>query len=357
MDELVDDYYDVNSDEEGVATDGQKAGTQRNDLGLMLSLSVGQNDRSIRTLTSFLNEPNVLSTYQPTYTASPLMDAQTARVFCHYVTATAPSLSIFERRPSNPSVMFTGGPIPISQQSLWTYTLPMMALSHRGLLHSMLALASLHIAKLQQTSTHASLKHYHFAIRRVTKVVGLPSKRPGIPTLAASLLLGFYEVISAEHHKWNSHLAGASQLIMEIDFAGMTKRIKAHKALKETNKKSRYYRGFLHGHEQPYVSHNLSDDLMIADDKDIDENLVSTLMGWKVRYDQYGRVTDDHALAEGSQRPLTSKGIETYEIQSDLFWWYAKQDLYQSMVSGNRLLYVSVIYSLELLLTVLQATL
>ena len=330
VDDPEDDFFDVDSDREGGTTTSHLGDTPRNDLGLMLALSASQDDRSVRSITNFLDNPNVLATYQPTFTASPLMDPQTARVFCHFVTATAPSMSIFERHPTNPTVMFTGAPVPSSQQALWTYTLPMMALSQQGLLHAMLALASLHIARLQQTSPAPSLKHYHFALRRVAKAVGLPSKRHGIATLAATLLLGFYEATTAEHNKWNSHLAGARQLVMEIDFAGTTKQIKEQNAQAKANK---YYSGFS-GYQQPFSGHRFSDDVSL----EVDNGLISTLMGSKSHFDQYGRIIDPTASTAPRMSPLTPKDIETYQIQRDLFWWYCKQDVFQSALSGNRLL-------------------
>lgn len=335
VEDREDDYWDVDSDDENLATHAM-ATASSSDLGLMLALSASQSDRGIRSLHSFLNEPNVLSTYHPVFTASPLMDPQTARVFCHFVTATAPTLSLCERRPANPSIMFSGAPVPDSQRSLWTYTLPMLALSNQGLLHAMLALASLHIAKLQQTSPTPSLKHYHFALRRVAKALGQPAKRQDVSTLAATLLLGFYEVTTAEHNKWNSHLAGARQLVTGIDFVGMNQRIKAHKARVKMNRShQQYYDGSIsHGHA--YNALPPSQDAM--DDEDaVDENLVSTIMGWKTSYNHYGRVLETESRS-ANQKPLTPKEIENFEIECDLFWWYCKQDTYQSMVSGNRLL-------------------
>lgn len=330
VDDPEDDFFDVDSDREFGTTSSHLGDTPRSDLGLMLALSASQDDRSLRSITNFLDTPNVLATYQPTYTASPLMDPQTARVFCHFVTATAPSMSIFERHPTNPSVMFTGAPVPSSQQALWTYTLPMMALSHQGLLHAMLALASLHIAKLQQTSAAPSLKHYHFALKRVAKAVGLPSKRMGIATLAATLLLGFYEATTAEHNKWNSHLAGARQLVMEIDFAGTTQQIKEQTSQTQASK----YHSDYNSYQQQYSGRRSSSDISL----DLDSSLISTLMGWKSNVDQYGRIIDLNASTEPRKNALTPKDIEIYQTQRDLFWWYCKQDVYQSALSGNGLL-------------------
>lgn len=330
-DDRVDDYWDADSEDEINGSYGHIAGA---DLGLMVALSANQNDRGSRSFYNFLNDSNVLSAYYPAYAASPLLDPQTARIFCHFVTATGPTLSIYERHPPNPFVIFSGHPVPLSQRSLWTYTLPMRALSHQGLLHSMLALSSAHIAKLQQSSPTPSLKHYHYALRRVVKALSHPANRNDVSILAATLLLGFYEVTSAEHNKWNSHLAGARQLIMDIDFAGMGKRMAAHKAVDGQNA---WYHEFYNVYAHPYRGREFTTDASTKNDNLINEDLVSAIMGWQIRYDQYGFVLDGNK-SETSHRPLTAKEMEEFDIQRDLFWWYCKQDMYQSMVSGNRLL-------------------
>jgi len=332
-DDSEDDLYDVESDEDGVAIINRSTSTPQNDVGLMLALAASQDDRVLRSYTTFLNEPNVLSSYQPAYAASPLMDSTTARVFCHFITATGPSMSIYERHPVNPSVMFTGAPVPSSQQSLWTYTLPMKALSNQALLHAMLAIASLHISALQKTPPTASLRHYHFALRRLTKTLSIPSKRTDIGTIAATLILGHYESTTAEHSKWNQHLAGARQLLMEIDFKGLTRQIKENKVRKRGQTQSgTYYSG---GNMIEY--HN-NQQTFETPEEEVDEVIVSQLMGWKIKYDEYGDIVNDYT--ETPRPAITEKDTEIYKIHSDLFWWYAKQDVYQSAVSGNPLLYI-----------------
>ncbi|KAL8689977.1 MAG: hypothetical protein Q9218_004474 [Villophora microphyllina] len=331
-----DDYFDVTSDEEDADATLIMSDASASHLGLMLAPAANQCGGGFRSLTNFLNEPNVLASYRPSYAASPLMDPQTARVFCHYVTATAPTLSLHNRHAVNPSIkMFLGEPVPAYQRSLFTYTLPMIALSNQGLLHAQLALASLHIAKLQQTSPTPSLKHYHYALRRVAKAVGHPTKRREIATLAATLLLGFFEVTTAEHNKWNSHLAGARELILEIDFAGMTKRINAYKAETiEMKKGSMYdYKHEQHARDQRRMSFDI-----LRIDKEVDEALLNILTGYRTRFDEYGQVVELDEPTTHYPHPLTAKEVENFEIQCDLFWWYAKQDMYQSLISGNRLL-------------------
>ena len=332
--EPEDDWFDVDSDEEN-ANFGQLGDIQPKDLVPMIQMSAQQQNADFRSMTNFLNAPNVLATYQPAYAASPLTDSHTARVFCHFITATGPTLNVCERHPANPSVIFSGRPVPQAQRALWSYTMPMLAFKHQGLLHSMLALSSLHIAKLQHSSPTPSLKHYHHALRRVAKALGNPVKRRDVATLAATLLLGFYEVTTAEHNKWNSHLSGARELIVEIDFAKMARRIEAHRTRQEEEALSRSYdyNGYANVFSKS-AQHNLPSKAA----RRLDENLISTLSGFNTRYNDYGQVVDETKSTPATEEPLQPKEIENFQVQCDLFWWYAKQDVYQSILSNNRLL-------------------
>lgn len=311
-----------------------------NRLTAFMALQGGDQDgRPLRTFKASLDQPNMLATYRPSPAASPLRDLQTARIFYHFITATAPSFTAFERHPANPSMLFTGAPVPASQQSLWTYTIPTMALSSPPLMHAILAISSLHISKLQGGTTVPSLKHYHMALRRVARYVGIPSKRGETATLAATLLLGFWEVMATEHAKWNSHLLGARQLLEEIDFSGITKQIKAAKELRRHQ--------LVSGLDEsttilPQKAHKIREDVRAGVEEDVDEALVALFMGRTLRYDESGRLTHERIdKAPGHPRTgLTAKDIEEYEVRLDLFWWYAKQDMYQSVLSGNGLLYV-----------------
>lgn len=335
LQEPDDDFFDVESDEEYANID-QSGDIETKDLSLMIQMSAHQSNIDVRSMTNFLNVPNILATYQPAHTASPLIDPHTARVFCHFITATGPTLNVCERHPSNPAIIFSGAPVPQSKRSLWSYSMPMLALKHQGLLHSMLALSSLHIAKLQHSSPMPSLKHYHHALRRVAKALGNPVKRHDVATLAATLLLGFYEVTTAEHNKWNSHLSGARELIVEIDFAKMARRIEAHRTRRETDEAQGQYQdhnGYSNGYPQ-----SLQYDSSVKVARRLDEQLISTLSGFTTRYNDYGQIVDEAEPASDSEEPLQPKDIENYQVQCDLFWWYAKQDVYQSILSNNRLL-------------------
>jgi cell division protein FtsB len=331
-----DDYFDVQSDEEmEIPPDQTVRRLQENqrDFGMIVALHREHtSELSMRRYDTFIYA-GILDHYRAEWVANPLRNPKTARVFAHFIFATGPTLSIFERRPRNSSVMFSETPVPNYQQGLWTYILPMMALNHQGLLHAMLALASLHIAKLQGASVTPSYKHYAYALKRIHHCVGNRKKRHLPTTLAATLLLGFYEVMTADHLKWSSHLAGAKQLLVEIDFTGMTReyrRLKAEKAAFENQND-------LEDSETALQERNPNrtfKDLSPA----IDEGLVSTLIGRKLKYDEFGRIVEDVPPPKLNTEPKPPLDTAQYELYQDLFWWYARQDVYQAIISGNRLL-------------------
>lgn len=324
-----DDLYDVQSDEEMEYMEPENV---RNDIEMILAVSTnsrGALERLPRRFDAYLDENNMLATYRPSVNVTPLADPKTAKIFCHFITATAPSLSINERFATVPQGMFSGMHVPPSQQGLWTYKLPMMALGSQGLLHAILALSCLHISKLQGSDPYSALKHYHYALRRIAKAVGLPQKRKEVPILAATLILGFYEVLTAEHGKWNSHLAGARQLVQEIDFARMVREIRAIRADAKRIRDQ--------GSHLPPAAYGLDtvDEYLPDREWDLDEGLISTLSGFNVQYDLHG-------LNPGVEPPprkiYTVKDLDDFQVRNDLFWFYAKQDIFQSMLSGNPLL-------------------
>jgi hypothetical protein len=321
-----DGYYDVESDEE-MEIAPEKTFQQ---LSLMRQLHQDHlNELSMRRYDTFLYT-GMLDHYRAEEHANPLGNHKTARVFAHFIFATGPSLSIFERHPRNPSALFNETPSDHSQ-GLWTYTLPMMALRNQGLLHAMLALSSLHISKLQGTSSMPSFKHYAFAIKRIHKSVGIASKKLLPTTIAATLLLGFYEILTADHLKWSSHLAGAKQLLQAIPFKRMAREARRLKAQQLTQK-------------DPYALYEgdqwgASSDPSLGDiSATIDESLISNLMGRQVRVEHFGHVSDDEEDGIDSGGYSSPFDLQKYELYQDLYWWYARQDVYQAILSGNRLL-------------------
>jgi hypothetical protein len=125
------DIFDKSDDEMGVDESDQDMqayfGTayedhlQSNDLGIVVALQASQDmqEQRLRTYHSFLDGPNILTSYQPSARSSPLNDSTAARIFYHFVNVTGPSISLYERHPANPSLMFQGRPVPRSQQHIW----------------------------------------------------------------------------------------------------------------------------------------------------------------------------------------------------------------------------------------------
>ncbi|KMU73737.1 hypothetical protein CISG_03787 [Coccidioides immitis RMSCC 3703] len=329
-----DDLYDVETDEE---LEQSKRTMHLDPYGNTATMIPYQLMSNVGPFSTYQSYENVLTTYSPSPLASPLLDPQHFQIFHHFLTVVGPSISIFERHPFIPSVSMSSGPVPPEQQSLWTYTLPTMALENQGLLQAMLAFSCFHIAKTTNQPLTASFRHYHYALRRVGRAVGLPQRRKQIPTLAATLLLGFYEVMGAEHRKWNSHLAGAAHLIRDIDFAAMTRDIRAMRMRARSEQWLSHSRDTWMESTVPYLGSYFENDIFAPYESDLDMSLINTLTGKAINYDEFGRVDID--TSKNPKRDLTAKDVEDYRVRCDLYWWYCKQDVFYSMVSGNALLF------------------
>jgi hypothetical protein len=326
-----DDYWDVESDEDmdvnNPTTVAQDNKRQRNLNKVLMGQHFNVPALQIRRYDTFLQE-GMLDRYRVEWHANPLRNPATARVFAHFISATGPSISAFERHPVNSSVLFTEGSVSLAQQGLWTYTMPMAALHHQGLLHAMLALSSLHIARLQNGDTTPSMKHYAWALKRIHNCVSSrdSKKRLRVTTIAASMLLGFYEIMTADHMKWNTHLAGAKQLFVETNFSGMTRRYRQLKREKMAHDQAQLRRNSISAY------FNREEDLP-NQFNDVDEAMISNFVGREVRYEgQQGHIETAHTKIP------QELDLSNFETLKDLFWWYCKQDSYQSIVSGNPLL-------------------
>lgn len=311
----------------------QKQTEGYNQLNLIMA-SAGQDGR-LRSFTTHLNEPNVLASYRPSLGSSPLNNPTTARIFAHFIHSTGPSLSIFERHPQDSSIML-GEPVSPAKQGLWSYTLPLMALEHPALLQAILAIGSLHISYLQNIPTTVSLKHYHYALKRIGRAVSLPTRRKQIGTLAATELLAYYEVVSADHSKWNSHVAGAAHLIREVDFAGLTRDLRAHRHKIQEYRNQMGWDASSQQYYYMFGNETSDDDPFAEKEGSIDQELIGSLLGRKINYDKFGHVEGQNISAP--KKHFSRKDIENFRIQGDLYWWYTKQDMMHSLISGDKLL-------------------
>jgi hypothetical protein len=122
LDEDV-DAEEQDCDPEAAFTEYGQDHLRNNDLGIFVAFQAtqGQQDRNIRTYHSFIDcyAPDMLTAYQPSAQSSPLTDSTTARIFYHFINVIAPSISMYERHPANPSLLFQGRPVHISQQHIW----------------------------------------------------------------------------------------------------------------------------------------------------------------------------------------------------------------------------------------------
>lgn len=277
---------------------------------------------------SFLPEASALQTYQAPH-SDPLMNPTTAKIFCHFVYVLGPSMSLFERIPPNPHIAFTPGFSAglHGPQNIWSYTIPMLSLNHPPLLHAILALSALHISKLKNGPDHPSLLHYHIALRRLGKAIASDRHRSHVATLAATLMLAYYETMAAEHDKWSSHIHGAKLLIKDIDFDRVARRIESLDEVGEM--------GLVEQQQQPPTGVSLLQQRrmrrqMIADDE-VDDSFKQFLMGNKQRRQSVHKAKMKRDQMEGKN---AKKEMETLRLQADLFWWYTKMDCYQSLLSG-----------------------
>jgi hypothetical protein len=206
-----------------------------------------------------------------------------------------------------------------------------MSFSHPALLQAILALGSLQIAKLQKVPPTASLKHYHLALRRIAKNVARPVRRTQTANLAATLLLAFYEVWNSDHDKWCRHLLGARWIIREIPLSEMTRAIMAIKMRKRQAEMDLSPSGGFRDYQSTEDT-----DFLYKDWDLMDVGLLSTITGYEVSYDDLGMLPETLSSHPRPKYIYTNKDMERYEQLSDLFWWYCKMDVYQSILGGTR---------------------
>lgn len=110
---------DEDSDVDPIAM-GHDYRSKANEVSHIMASHSRHDSLQVRTYRSFINTPDMLATYMPTYSTLPLQDPTAARIFCHFINVTGPSMSMFDRHPANPLLLFNEGPVPKSRQHLWT---------------------------------------------------------------------------------------------------------------------------------------------------------------------------------------------------------------------------------------------
>ncbi|EGX50197.1 hypothetical protein AOL_s00076g272 [Orbilia oligospora ATCC 24927] len=342
--ELNDEQDEVEEDEEEYAEDGEDDyedfapmdldATSRQTISTAITPYTQNNESTRLTFRSFLPEAGTLIRYQPAATASPLSNPTTARIFCHWIYVVAPSLSVFERHPANPHQSFTPGTRLNGPQNLWCYTIPTVSLSSPLLLHALLAVASLHIAKLSDEPITSSYVHYHFALRRLRKAISDDRERASVATLAGTLLLAYYETMAADVRKWSSHLQGAKNLLKEIDFDNLNRRMEVleDEELTQQQATNPAFDGIasIRNRKMQQKTGKGNSDRTSPTDDPIRRYILGSRERRKMSQVEKTRVNS-------SPRASNARDQETAILQSDLFWFFAKQDAYQSLLSGEGL--------------------
>ncbi|KAF5001757.1 hypothetical protein FGRMN_824 [Fusarium graminum] len=288
--------YDIEYDEFELPEDDASMGESDDDtqdprqvLGPVMKQFNGTwdtNGTRVRTFSTFA-QCNILSDYTASARITELQDPAMLQIFMHFIQVTGPSMSLYERHPFDHTGENSFDPTPKGANNLWSYTFPVISLNHPALLHSMLALGALQIAKLQNIPATAAMKHYHLAIRRIAKNVNAPSRRTQPATVAATLLLSYFE---AEKDAQNQNQ-------MDSFFPGLC--IPSQSKL-----------------------------------NDLDYDLLRAISGQNITAEYYG-LGESQGIDLSSK--VTDRDIEHYENVRDLFWWYCKMDVYQSMLAGTRL--------------------
>lgn len=272
-----------------------------------------------------------LFSYMDSPANSELRNQGEITIFSYFLNVTSPTISMYERHPCDPvekqefhskghNLWSCKVSLPSNTKYLancFPDTLPVIAFHHPGLLHAMLALASFQLAKIQNQIPIAAIRHYSRAIRRVAKNVNSPSRRTHLATLAATLLLGYFEVWMSDHKNWCKHLNGAGILLREIPLRAQARRCLPMR--REMEKQQ-----------------SLNDPTFLPKEQEnLDYELLGKITGRAVVPEDYGlgEVEPATHLLEA-----TEQDIEKFENLSDLFWWFCKMDVYQSILGGTKLL-------------------
>ncbi|KAL1302073.1 hypothetical protein AAFC00_002513 [Neodothiora populina] len=330
-----DDYYDIDEQDDMELEVGVKILEAKKNSLLKAMFDMTGVSASVSSVNSFVTfiYDGILNKYRPEWAANPLKNPATARVFAHFITATGPLLTTFVRGARHSMSLPQDDFSVTNNRRLWTYVMPVMALQHQGLLQAMLAISSLHIAKLQCACETSSMKHYGYALKRIHRSVRSQEQRHSVATLAATLLLGYYEIVAANHTNWNTHLAGAKQLVIELDFAEMTRKYR-HMKLEKARRDEQKAHAAL-GHSHVPTADNVQDSIL-DQIPNVAQAVTDFFAGQRSGLDERGRVLSD---SDGSNTKRGEKlDLLDYDNLRELYWWYCKQDVYQSIISGNPLL-------------------
>lgn len=122
----------------------------------------------------------------------------------------------------------------------------------------------------------------------------------------------------ADHKNWCKHLNGASILLREIPLRAQARRC-------------------LPKRRQLEQQRSLSDPTFLPKEQEkLDYELLRTITGSPIYAKDYG--LEEYEGDIDGLHDVTGQDIEKFENLSDLYWWFCKMDVYQSILGGTKLL-------------------
>ena len=109
-------------------------------------------------------------------------------------------MSLIESSPPNPSILNHHAIPNMKACNLFTYQLPVMAVSGNGvILEAILAISFLHLSHVTRSSKQQAFSHYQRAIQRLRIESSRVNASRDLGLLSATLLLAWYELSTGDH--------------------------------------------------------------------------------------------------------------------------------------------------------------
>jgi hypothetical protein len=142
-----------------------------------------------------------LNAYIPNYhNSSPLQDPICLCAFRHFVEVVAPTMSLIESSPPNPSILNHHVTPEMKACNLFTYQIPVMAVSGNwAILEAILAISFLHLSHVTRSSKQQAFFHYQLAVKRLQIDAFRVNAARDLGLLSATLLLAWYELTTGDH--------------------------------------------------------------------------------------------------------------------------------------------------------------
>lgn len=206
-----------------------------------------------------------------------------------------------------------------------------MSLGHPALLHAIIAMSGLQMGNLGKVKPEIAYKQYSIAIRRLRRNAESVMRVAQPATLASALLLAYFDVWRSDHKEWCRHIFGARTVVNVLGLRDMSRRCLPAKLMRQRQKER--MTGLSAESFFPTGTPNVE---QAGGTQYFDFRLLTIISGRSICPEDYG--VGLHQIPEESVYFVNDKDIQTYESFRDLFWWYCKMDVYQSILGATKLL-------------------